>query len=233
MIAFEDVHIGYDTALLEVTFDSLPNTGIFALIGANGSGKSTFLKTIAGLESPLKGSLTLDGAAISSIDPKTLAKTITYVPPRFQLQGHMKVEEFIALGRTPYLNLFGKLHESDIEQVNQAITTLSIDHLKNKFMHQLSDGEKQLCSLSRAFCQDTKVILLDEPTSFLDYRNKQLVFTAIQQIAAQGRLVIFSSHDLDMVAEMQIPCLCTNSQKQLIHLESTSKDNLIAFAFNS
>lgn len=233
MIAFEDVHIGYDTTLLEIRFDFLPNDGVFALIGANGSGKSTFLKTVAGLEQPLSGSLLLNGAVINTIDPKTLAKTITYVPPRFQLQGHMKVEEFIALGRTPYLNLFGKLHESDIQHVNEAIATLSIEHLKNKFMHQLSDGEKQLCSLARAFCQDTKVILLDEPTSFLDYRNKQLVLKAVKQISSQGRLVIFSSHDLDMVAEMQIPCLCTNSQKQLIHLESTSKDNLIAFAFNS
>lgn len=231
MITFKDVHIGYDTALLEVTFDSLPNTGVFALIGANGSGKSTFLKTIAGLEPPLKGSISLNSMSINSIDPKTLARTITYVPPRFQLQGQMKVEEFIALGRTPYLNLFGKLHESDIEQVNEAIATLSIKHLRNKFMHQLSDGEKQLCSLARAFCQDTKVILLDEPTSFLDYRNKQLVFNAIQQISAQGRLVIFSSHDLDMVSEMQIPCLCTTSNKALIQLNEVNKDLLINTSF--
>lgn len=233
MITFKDLHIGYDSNLLKVTFDSLPDKGIFALIGANGTGKSTFLKTVAGLVGPYNGNVNLEGTLIQSIDHRTLAKAITYVPPRFDLQGHMKVEEFIALGRTPYLNLFGKLHEKDINQVNDSMRELSIDHLKDKFMHQLSDGEKQLCSLARAFCQDTQVILLDEPTSFLDYRNKQFVLSAIQKIASKDRLIIFSSHDLDMVTEMKIPCLCTTSQGLLTLADISSKDTLIQLAFNS
>lgn len=219
MIQLNDVEIGYKKSMLTIDFKELETGKAYALIGANGSGKSTFLKTIAGQILTVKGELLIQGKSLSSLHPMNRAKLVAFVPSRFPEIANMRTYDFIGLGRTPYLNALGRLTEKDKQMVNTSIQELNIEHLEQKMISELSDGEKQLCAIARAICQETPIILLDEPTSFLDYKNKKIVLEKIIQLA-EKRCVIFSSHDLEMVHKTMNNFLIVNKTKNTIQLTS-------------
>lgn len=234
MIRFEKVKIGYKEALLKVNFNLLEKGNAYALIGANGSGKSTFLKSVCGQISAFSGEIYLSDRNCSTLSANEKSKIVAFVPSRFPSVSNMRVYDFVGLGRTPYLNALGRLSENDKKHVEASMDELKIKHLGQKMVSELSDGEKQLCSIARAICQETPIVLLDEPTSFLDYRNKLIVLEKINLLASQSqKCVIFSSHDLDLVTTNCKNVLYThplNHQLSKIDVPFT-KEDLIRLAY--
>ncbi|MES2799373.1 MAG: ABC transporter ATP-binding protein [Bacteroidota bacterium] len=233
MIRFEQLVIGYQTQLLSIDFETLEAGKAYALIGANGSGKSTFLKTIAGQLSTISGKISINEVDIAQLKAGEKAKLVAFVSSRFPELANISVQEYIGLGRTPYLNALGRLSDKDRSIVHSSIVELNIQHLSNKMISELSDGEKQLCAIARAICQETNIILLDEPSNFLDYKNRQLILDKINQLA-KNRCIIFSSHDLEMVSARFDNFLLVKSQdQQLIKLAaSMNAQELAKLAFD-
>lgn len=235
MIEFNDVSIGYSNLLLRIDFNQLELHQAYALVGSNGSGKSTFLKTLAGLVPPFSGEIKVATQQLNQLSTIQKAKEIAFVPSRFPTIGQMTVSDFVGLGRTPYLNAFGRLQSSDKEIVDHAIEVLKIEKLKSKFTHEISDGERQLCAIAQAICQTTSVILLDEPTNFLDYKNRGMIVERLHELAKQfSKSIIYSSHDLDVVVAQDAQIIYANPAKQLLGLRGTisSKNELIELMEN-
>lgn len=235
MIEFIDTKIGYNKQLLEIDFNILNTNKAYALVGRNGSGKSTFLKTLAGLIPTFSGEIRIANKQLNHLSTLEKAKQIAFVPSRFPTIGQMTVSDFVGLGRTPYLNAFGRLQTSDKEIVNHAIEVLRIGELSSKFTSEISDGERQLCAIAQAICQTTSVILLDEPTNFLDYKNRGMIVERLNELANQfSKCIVYSSHDIDLVVAQNTCLIYANSSKQQLGLSSSisSKNELIQLMEN-
>lgn len=234
MIEFNNVQIGYNQPLLSVAIDCLEKGKSYALIGPNGSGKSTFLKTITGQLPIIAGSISIEGKLALELNTLDRSKLISFVPSRFPEISNMTVFDFIGLGRTPYLNALGRLRETDVAVINSSIKQLEIERLSTKFIQELSDGEKQLCAIARAICQETPIIILDEPTSFLDYKNKLIVLNKLLELSAKlNKCVLFSSHDLEMVHKTTRNFLLINEKNKAIELKSEiDLEEIIAISFS-
>jgi iron complex transport system ATP-binding protein len=210
MISFQHTVIGYQRPLIAIENLTLHAGKVYALLGLNGSGKSTLLKTLAAQTPPLDGALTLNHFPINQLakDSNLRAQQIAFVSSRFDGIEHLTVVEYVALGRIPYLSVFGKVTAEDQQMVSETLKDLGLTHLTQKRTRELSDGEKQLVSLARAFVQDTPVLLLDEPSSFLDFLNRENLLLALLKWVSQGqRCVFLSSHDIDLCLEHNLPLL--------------------------
>lgn len=208
MIKFKDVKIGYSTPIVEVSFSELEKGRIYALIGSNGSGKSTFLKTVCGQQKSVSGTISINGKSTSEMNRRELAHTVAFVPSKFPETDFMSVSDFISLGRTPYISNIGHLSETDKTVVEKVIEQVQIKHLVSKNTSQLSDGERQLCAVARALAQQTPIILLDEPTGFLDYRNKRRLLELLSKLTKElGIIVLFSTHDIESIRQFDIQLL--------------------------
>ena len=151
------------------------------MLGVNGIGKSTLLRTLAGLQKKLAGRIEIDGHSIDGISISERAKLVSIVlTERLHIE-HILVKDFIALGRSPYTGLLGNLSANDDAAVEQIIATMKIAPLRNRLFSQLSDGERQKVLIARAVCQETPVMILDEPSAFLDFRNKKEIFVKKQR----------------------------------------------------
>jgi iron complex transport system ATP-binding protein len=164
MISFQHTVIGYQHPLIAIENLTLHAGKVYALLGLNGSGKSTLLKTLAAQTPPLDGALTLNHFPINQLakDSNLRAQQIAFVSSRFDGIEHLSVVEYVALGRIPYLSVFGKVSPEDQQMVSETLKDLGLTHLTQKRTRELSDGEKQLVSLARAFVQDTPVLLQEE-----------------------------------------------------------------------
>ena len=172
---------------------TLQSGKLASLIGANGVGKSTLLKTLTGFLPKLEGSLLLDGKDISEFSQRALARQISIVLTQKPEVQNLTVEEIVGLGRSPYTGFFGKLHANDQQIVDESITAVGIEKLKNRMIQTLSDGERQKVMIAKALAQQTPVIFLDEPTAFLDFSSKVETFQLLQRMAHEmGKLVLLS-----------------------------------------
>jgi iron complex transport system ATP-binding protein len=202
--------IGYQRPLIAIENLTLQAGKVYALLGLNGSGKSTLLKTLAAQTPPLEGALTLNHYPIAQLakDANLRAQQIAFVSSRFDGIEHLTVVEYVALGRIPYLSFFGKVTAEDQQMVSETLMNLGLTHLAQKRTKELSDGEKQLVSLARAFVQDTPVLLLDEPSSFLDFLNRENLLLALLKWVSQGqRCALLSIHDIDLCLEHNLHLL--------------------------
>lgn len=182
-----------------------------SLIGANGVGKSTLLKTLTGFLPKLEGSLLLDGKDISEFSQRALARQISIVLTQKPEVQNLTVEEIVGLGRSPYTGFFGKLHANDQQIVDESITAVGIEKLKNRMIQTLSDGERQKVMIAKALAQQTPVIFLDEPTAFLDFSSKVETFQLLQRMAHEmGKLVLLSTHDLELAVRFSDTLLQVN-----------------------
>lgn len=190
---------------------TLQSGKLASLIGANGVGKSTLLKTLMGFLPKLEGSLLLDGKDISEFSQRALARQISIVLTQKPEVQNLTVEEIVGLGRSPYTGFFGKLHANDQQIVDESITAVGIEKLKNRMIQTLSDGERQKVMIAKALAQQTPVIFLDEPTAFLDFSSKVETFQLLQRMAHEmGKLVLLSTHDLELAVRFSDTLLQVN-----------------------
>ncbi len=175
---------------------------LVALIGANGTGKSTLLRTIAALMKKRGGELLINEVEIEKYKPVALAKQISFVSTENVGAEQMKVKEIVMLGRFPFTNWLGKLSKEDELVISEAMRDAGIIHLQNKNIFELSDGERQRVMIARALAQSTPLILLDEPTAFLDIPNKFELFRMLRkQTSESEKTIIFSTHDIELALE--------------------------------
>jgi iron complex transport system ATP-binding protein len=188
--------VGYKRPLVENLSFEIFN-GLTCLTGPNGSGKSTLLKTMAGLMKPLAGSIFVFGKDCSAINSRDLAKLVAFVPARFPTETNIKVFDFVALGRIPHTNAFGKLEKNDLDKLNYAMEHAEVADFAKHRVNNLSDGEKQRVALARALAQDTKILLMDEPTAFLDYSHRIKLFEFLTE-KQKDKICFVSTHELDL-----------------------------------
>ncbi|WPR71267.1 ABC transporter ATP-binding protein [Flavobacterium sp. NG2] len=182
---------------------NLQSAKLIALIGANGIGKSTLLRTLTGIQKPLSGSVYLKDKNIEKYAPLELAQNLSVVLTEKLPPSNLTVFELIALGRQPYTNWIGKLTETDIEQVNQAMQLTQISHLATKKHYEISDGQLQKVLVARALAQDTPFIILDEPTTHLDLLHKVALFKLLKKLSQETqKCILFSTHDIDMAIQL-------------------------------
>ncbi|UTH76686.1 ABC transporter ATP-binding protein [Chromobacterium sp. IIBBL 290-4] len=186
-------------ALLSDIQLDLPAGQVSALLGPNGAGKTTLLRLLAGLAIPSAGAVRLNGQCVCRMDALQRARRIAWVPQHLPAGIPLTVEEFVALGRMPFLGAFTRPSPRDRDAA--ALATVEMDRHARSRLEQLSGGEKQRAAIARALAQQTPVILLDEPTNHLDPRHQHQLQLLLRELAAQGKTVVQVLHDLALAAE--------------------------------
>ena len=220
-VRFQELTIGYRTGrnvkvIAERLTGELTGGELTCLVGRNGTGKSTFLRTIAGLQAPLGGRVEVtpprpsqgegggeNSISIHSLSANERAKMIGVVLTQKPDVQNMTVEEVVGLGRTPYTGFFGTLSKADRAIVAEAMEQVGIMPLAQRNIQMLSDGERQKVMIAKALAQQTPVILLDEPTAFLDYPSKVEMMQMLRQMAKEmDKTIVLSTHDIELAAKI-------------------------------
>ncbi len=200
-ISLSHLSVGYTAsqALVSDVNVELQSGQLHCLIGRNGIGKSTLLKTLTGFLPKLSGNLLLDGQGIETFTQQALARKISIVLTQKPDVQNLTVAEVIGLGRSPYTGFFGKLRVRDCAVVDDAIRSVGIEPLRHRMIQTLSDGERQKVMIAKALAQETPIILLDEPTAFLDFPSKAETFQLLRSMAHEkDKLIVLSTHDLEL-----------------------------------
>jgi iron complex transport system ATP-binding protein len=175
---------------------------LHCLLGPNGVGKSTLLRTLAGIQPALEGNVSIFSENLHSVHKKKLARMLSVVLTDRISYGNLTAYELISLGRTPYTGWFGQLNSKDKEKIDWAIRNTHTKHLATNSIHELSDGERQKVMIARALAQDTPVILLDEPTAHLDLPNRVDIIRLLRKLARQtNKAIVMSTHELDLALQ--------------------------------
>ncbi len=182
---------------------SLPRGTLTVLLGTNGAGKSTLLRTLAGLQPPLAGDIFWEGNSLASLTPEERAKRLSIVLTVRPETGNLTVREVVALGRLPHRQgLWGSRNAAaDAEAVERAMRLTTTSAWSERPVSRLSDGERQRVFIAKALAQETPLILLDEPTAFLDYPSRVQFFNLLKRLTNEmGKTVLLSSHDVELAA---------------------------------
>ncbi|WP_157608531.1 ABC transporter ATP-binding protein [Roseivirga seohaensis] len=178
---------------------SLEKGKLTCLLGTNGTGKSTLMRTIGGIQKPLKGEVFMQGKPIRSIDAKSLSKQLSLVLTDRIAPGNLTVYALVSLGRFPYTSWLGTLSQEDKDIIFIAMEATGILEFANKHIGELSDGERQKVMIARTLAQNTEVIFLDEPTAHLDLPNRMEIFHLLRELAVKGdKAILLTTHELDM-----------------------------------
>ncbi|AUB57923.1 MULTISPECIES: ABC transporter ATP-binding protein [Methanobacterium] len=173
---------------------SVSSGDIFCILGANGTGKTTLIKCLTGLMSPHSGEINIDGQDMNSFSRADLAKKIGYIPQIHNSTFPFTVLDVVLMGRSPHLDMFESPSEKDYEIALKSLKSLNIEHMKDKPYTEISGGEQQLVFIARVLTQEPSILILDEPTSHLDFGNQIRTLNIIKQLASNGLSVIMSSH---------------------------------------
>lgn len=219
MIRLENISLGYGTrTLLGEVSAHFAEGQLTALVGRNGAGKSTLLRALAGLESLQSGQITIGGSSIAELDGAEAARRVAFVATDKVRIANLPCEDLVALGRAPYTNWIGRLQAVDREIVADALAKVGMSDFARKTMDRMSDGECQRVMIARALAQQTPVILLDEPTAFLDMPNRYELCRLLQRLAHdEQKTIIFSTHELDIATKMCDTIALIDTPK-LLHL---------------
>lgn len=176
---------------------------LVGLVGVNGVGKSTLLRTLTNVQNTLSGDIFINDKNIKQYAALDLAKVLSLVLTEQLMSKNLSVFELVALGRQPYTNWVGNLSETDMAVVNAALTQSNIFDLKHKRCFELSDGQLQKVMIARALAQDTDLIILDEPTTHLDIYHKVSTLKLLQKLAKEtNKTILFSSHEIDLAIQL-------------------------------
>lgn len=182
--------------LHDISF-SVDKGQIICILGPNGSGKTTLLNCLANLAAPTKGEILLDGKDMKNISPKEVAMNIGFVPQFIIPSYAYEVLSYVVTGCAPRIGIFEKPKQEHYQTAQQSLEQMEISHLSQKYYTQISGGERQLVSISRALAQRPKVILMDEPTAHLDYGNQIKTLRIIRKLAAKGYATVITTHNPD------------------------------------
>lgn len=181
---------------------SLRSGELTCLLGANGAGKSTLLRTLSAFLPPLEGEVWLQGKPLDDYSTNERAKLIGVVLTEKPELHHMKVNELVGMGRSPYTNFWGNISKSDHAIIDKALEMVGMTEFANREVDTLSDGERQKVMIAKALAQDTPVIYLDEPTAFLDYPSKVETMLLLRQLAHDtGKTIFLSTHDVELALQ--------------------------------
>ncbi len=204
----EQLSIGYKTKKVEtivalnINFE-LQKGQLIGLVGANGIGKSTLLRTLIKVQPELSGKIILNQKDLKSTSAIELAKQLSIVLTEPLLSKNMSVFDLVALGRHPYTNWIGNLLSEDISKINAALELMNLESLKAKRCYELSDGQLQKVMIARALAQDTDIIVLDEPTTHLDMYHKAYILKLLKKLTEEtGKTILFSSHEIDLAIQL-------------------------------
>ena len=209
-ITLRNLSVGYQqvrrtpTAVLAGLNTTLCSGRLTCLVGANGIGKSTLLRTLAAFQPPISGQMCYYSGEqatpinLATLSQARLARLVSVVLTAKPSVENLSVEQIVALGRSPYTNIWGTLRADDRRMVAWAMDVVGITGLRHRLVQTLSDGERQKMMIAKALAQDTPVILLDEPTAFLDYKSKVEVLGLLARLAHEtNKMVLLSTHDLE------------------------------------
>ncbi len=208
IIEFRDLSTGYSTKKEEKIIGAHLNgelhEGEFVcLLGPNGCGKSTLLKTLAGFQPSIHGDVIAQNILLKNYNPKELARVVSVVLTDNTKLNNMNVYDVVSMGRSPYTGFWGHLKETDHSIVDKCLEWVGISSLKERQMGQLSDGERQKVMIAKSIAQQTPVILLDEPTSYLDYPSKVGMMMTLHRLAkSKNKAVLMSTHDIETALEV-------------------------------
>ena len=209
MIELKDLTIGYtgkkqQTTIIASDINATIESGqLTCLLGHNGVGKSTLLKTLTAFLPKLSGQIVIDGKDIESYTEKQLARKIGVVLTERTSVQDMTVADLVALGRSPYTGFWGRLDDEDKEMVVRAMRLAGIESLSHRYVDTLSDGERQRAMIAKALAQDTPLICLDEPTSFLDFQSKVEMLRLLRRLSNDnGKTIFLSTHDVELALQM-------------------------------
>ncbi len=173
------------------------------LLGANGVGKSTLLRTLSAFQPMTAGEVLIEGHDMTSFSDKEMSRLIGVVLTEKPDVRNMRVRELVSLGRSPYTGFWGTYSKEDLKIVDEAISLVGIDTLSRRMVHTLSDGERQKVMIAKALAQQTPVIYLDEPTAFLDYPSKVEVLQLLRRISREaGKTIFLSTHDVELALQL-------------------------------
>lgn len=230
MIKITEGKIGYSLPILEIPHLEIQAGTLTALIGKNGSGKSTLLKSLCGLTPLLGGNFLINTHSIVDLDEKSLSHLVSFVGSVQVPIPYLTVKEFVLLGRSPYTGVLGRYAPKDHQLAEESLELFDLSPKSACTLDELSDGERQLAAFARAFAQSTPVILMDEPTAFLDYGNKRSLLSILKSVTLSSqKCVLISTHDLDLCAEESIGILGIDFTKSTLthYPDGTSKNEML------
>ncbi len=203
-INISSLSTGYaNKVILDAVDLSSKKNQLIALIGRNGTGKSTLLKTLAGLHPHLNGSFHFNGTNMFDLSNDKRAQLLSIVSTKASYIDNIVVKDFIGFGRYPYTNWLGIKNNTDDFLINKAISICSIEEFSERNYQTLSDGEKQRVNIARAIAQDTPIIFLDEPTAHLDLVNKIEVLKLLKELTSnQEKTIIYATHQIEYAIQL-------------------------------
>lgn len=207
-IVLKDLSIGYrqGNSVKEVANNlsaTLQAGELTCLLGANGVGKSTLLRTLAGFQPPLRGTVDICGKALSSLSDAELARLVSVVLTQKLSIQNITAREMVEMGRAPYTGFWGRLRPEDSRAVDDALHLVGMSHMSHRMIQTLSDGERQKVMIAKALAQQTPIVFLDEPTAFLDFPSKVDMMQLSRRLAEKGNKTIFlSTHDLELALQL-------------------------------
>lgn len=232
----EQLSIGYKTKKAETVIVSninfeLQKGQLIGLVGANGIGKSTLLRTLIKVQPKLSGRISLNDKDLKSTSILELAKQLSIVLTEPLTSKNFSVYELVALGRHPYTNWIGNLTEDDTTIINSSLDLVNITDLKDRKCYELSDGQLQKVMIARALAQDTDIIVLDEPTTHLDMYHKAYILKLLQKLTKEtGKTILFSSHEIDLAIQLCDKLIVMTENEVLI---DSPKNHIKKGTFNS
>ena len=208
MITANDLSIGYrnksgDTCIASAIDLEIEEGELVGLIGVNGVGKSTLLRSLSGVQPYLKGEVSILNKDLQKLSSEDLAKTISVVLTEQPISKNLSVSELIALGRQPYTNWIGSLSTEDRKKIQSSIELVNIEALKDKRCFELSDGQLQKVLIARALAQDTPFIILDEPTTHLDMHHQAYVLKLLKKLTTEtNKSILFATHEINLALQL-------------------------------
>lgn len=233
----ENLSIGYlqkksKTIIADAINLSVEKGKFIALLGKNGVGKSTLLRTISKVQHPLSGDVFINNKSLNQYSNKELATNLSLVLTERLPESQLTVFELIALGRQPYTNWVDKISSQDLQKINWAIDQTEIKHLQEKRFYELSDGQLQRVLIARALAQDTEIIILDEPTAHLDIHHTYKIFQLLKKLVeTTSKTIIISTHQINLALEVVDELIIMNSTEVIsgstqLLIEADQLDNI-------
>lgn len=197
-ITVRNLALGYgDVRVIDDLSLDFPAGAVTALIGPNGCGKSTLLKSLTRIVPPAAGRITIDGAPLEGYNAKALARKVAFLPQVLPVPEGITVRQLVAYGRSPHNDIWGRLGSDDTAAVDAAIRQLEIAELADRQVADLSGGQRQRVWIAMIVAQHTPIVLLDEPTTFLDINHQVELLRFARRLASEGKTVIIVLHDLN------------------------------------